>query len=333
MGPFLIPSRSRPTVHIARKVPRQIVKMIFDFLGASDQVCFSLSCKYLFACLYSYLETQDVELHQLIPFERRQILVPNAIKQPRIQLLLQLENDRWKYCSECWTLHPVPRRQSRRSILLSALKRRKPSPYCSSCHLFRRQTCPMPCLGEVDICPCLTITFRDKLYLIETCRQARQTQTDGDKYRESDSDLPSFGQNHKALWHKCTFTDHSSAKVKVTTTLRIDEESNSLHVSNLYNFEFSPNHPKKALPSDIETPLMCPHEHTGYWLDKFFDEAGSNYVGWAKDFSSLSSIQYDMGGWGRSKASDVQRSFQLTIARNLGNDKLPYKIWDQHRRR
>ncbi|KAK2755906.1 hypothetical protein FQN54_005702 [Arachnomyces sp. PD_36] len=167
-----------------------------------------------------------------------------------------------------------------------------------------------------------------------TCRQARQTQADGNKYRKSDSDLPNFGQNHKALWHKCTFSDHPSAKVKVTTTLRIDEESNSLHVSNQYNFEFPPlYHPEKALSSNIETSLTCPHQNTGFWLEKFFDEAGSKYVGWAKDFSSLASIGYDMGGWGRTKASDVQRSFQLTIARNLGNDKLPNKIWDQHRRR
>lgn len=87
-----------------------------------------------------------MQLPQLLPPEKRPILCPNAKKRPRIQLLLQLENNRWKYCSECWSLHPHSMWRTLRSIW-----RLHQKPYCSSCHLLRGQSCYMPYAGEVDI--------------------------------------------------------------------------------------------------------------------------------------------------------------------------------------
>lgn len=313
MARFRIFPQSPSTNHTVQKLPQEIVNMIFALLSVPDQVCFSLCCKRLLAYLHSYLEAQETRLPQLLPRERRPVLCPNAKKRPRRQLLLQLQNNRWKYCSECWSLHPQFTWRDLRSI---CRRRQKPS--------------HKPSGGEIDICPCLTITFRDKMHLIETCRNAREPTRQN---RSNVRDNPSFGKLHESLWHNCTFADHPFAKANVTTTLWTEESIGCLRVSNLYKFEILQGNPSQTLPPSLKATLTRPHKGTENWLGRFFDEAGSSFLGWNKKYPPCPSFRYDEGNWGGSMVTgEGPQSFELTITRNLGNDDWSSKrFWNHYR--
>lgn len=141
-----------------RIVPPKLIERILALLPTPDQICFGLSCRYIFACLDRYLKTQGVKLRQLLPPEERVMLCPNAKEKPRIQLLLRLNNDRWRYCHDRWTLHP------------DALCHARPQrPCCFKCYFLKANFKCMPYAGKVDICSCTSITFREKLHLIQLC--------------------------------------------------------------------------------------------------------------------------------------------------------------------
>jgi len=146
-----IDSISQCNVHtLCLRIPSEMVALILTFLSTPDQICFSLSCKYVLNCFRSSLKAQGMQLAQLLPPEEHSIICPNVGTKPRIHLLRRLENDRWKYCCECWTLHPQ-----------STLKTHQ-EPYCFQCQTIHGQNCSnhgicMAYAGEVDICPCLTV--------------------------------------------------------------------------------------------------------------------------------------------------------------------------------
>lgn len=63
-----------------QKLPPEVVGVIFTYLTALDQVCFSLGCKYLFACFHSFLQAHDLQLAQLLPPEKRQKLYQSSLE-------------------------------------------------------------------------------------------------------------------------------------------------------------------------------------------------------------------------------------------------------------
>lgn len=298
---------------IVQNVPQEIIEIVFAFLSVPDRVCFSLSCKHIFACLHSFLEAQNTRLPQLLPREKRSVLCPNAKKRPRNQLLLRLENNRWKYCSDCWVLHPHTKWWAR---FLSG-------PYCPKCHLFPERTCSILPAGEVDICPCLSITFRDKLHLMETCKCAQGASHQGREYYYNNILYHSFGGR---LQHECTFMDHPFAKVEVHTILSIEGKNTSLHVQTRYKFEIL-----QESASGMKTPFICLHKDTGNWLRRFFDEAGSSFLGWPR-YNYSRSLSCDWSDWRKSMTGEGPYSFEITVNRNLGNDKWPNKFWNRNRR-
>jgi hypothetical protein len=149
------------------------------------------------------------------------MLCLNAQKPPRIQLLLRLENDRWKYCNECWNLHPHSTWRALRvnwRLLFHQIR-------YNYRYKHPEQICDVLYAGEADLCPCLTITFRDKLFLIEKCRQVKQGKKE---YYNDFNNHPNFGTlDKKAIWHICSFTDHPFAKVQVTTFLAESPDATS----------------------------------------------------------------------------------------------------------
>ena len=178
----------------------------------------SLGCKYTFACFHSFIKLHGKQISQLLPPIRRPIPCSNAMEWPRIQLLLRLENDRWKFCSQCWSLHP----HSKWRALQSTWKLHQKS-FCSECHppgaqkcyLPGAQKCFLPYAGDVDICPCLSITFHEKLHLIEACKSADTAASHEHEYSYANILRPSSLDNlRRGLSHKCTFADHPSAKVQ-----------------------------------------------------------------------------------------------------------------------
>ena len=316
---------SRSRTWTIQEIPPEIVHMIFEILSIPDLICFSLSCKYTLTCLYSFLKKLAVPLHNLLPHEERPILSPNAQRKPIVQLLHQLENSRWKYCSECWNLHPRPKPP--RGLLGMSINRSHKEPHCSNCLVLREQYICTPYTGEVDICPCLTITFRDKTRLIEACKRARESTHNGREYY-FDNILyhSSYGKLQKELWHDCTFTDHPFTNVQVQTSFWIEGRTINLHVKNVYRFKLS-----EGIPSQVLSPSMkclpCAHGDIGAWLGRFFTEAGSSFRGWGEKPPSRPSFLY----WDdleRKRTRREPRPFEITVIRDLGNTAWPNMIWE-----
>lgn len=176
--------------------------------------------------------------------------------------------------------------------------------------------------GEVEICPCLTISFRDKLALIEACKNASKQVRDGRRHYFNNA-LYSNGSN--VLWHKCTFSDHPFMKVEVQTSFRYDEEIRNLRVESFCLFK---EKTAETLASGMKTRLKCPHQATRKWLREFFDEAGSSFSGWHNGFLSFPNPRVV---WEDSDNGNEPRSFDLCVVRNLGNSKWPNTKWTEKR--
>lgn len=292
----------KSTTPYIRTVPYELVRMILDLVSVQDRVCFALSCRYLFSCLNAYLKTQKLELRQLFPPEKRVPFCPNVKQRPRIQFLVRLENERWKFCPACWKLH------------LRSSRGHRDEYYRHRHHLFGlRVTTPYP--SEVDLCPCLSISFRDKLELMETCNLVGDITHRGRKYYHNKTFYhPSSG---RYLHHDCTFTNHPFAKVQIGTELWYDEESRSLRIHNRYHFETN----QKA-----EGALAYPQTDLMDWLEKFFYDAGLWYLGCPGTGPSPTSF------WIRGDLQPTDElgvsSFNMSVIRDLGNAEWPNKSWD-----
>lgn len=100
-----------PLADTFQKIPPEVVERIFIFLPfAPDLICFSLSCKYIFACFQSLLKLHEIRLSQLMWLQ--------PLQGPWLtwKLLHRLENDRWKFCTWCEKLHPYSTWRAFRSI-------------------------------------------------------------------------------------------------------------------------------------------------------------------------------------------------------------------------
>lgn len=297
-----------------RSVPPELIERILGLLTTPDQICFGLSCRYIFACLERYLKTQGMKICELFPPEERVMLCPNAKEKPRIQLLLRLKNDRWKYCHDCSTLHP------------SALCRVRPQkPCCFKCYFLKADFQCMPYAGKVDICPCTSITFRDKLHLI---RQCKDTQTHilrpgeiifGDNVPLNADSRKPYGN----LRHDCEFTGHSSIGVRIRTDFWLSEMDMSLCVINQYEFKTLHESPSVSL----STIPVCSYKDIKSWVRRVFHDGGSSFRGWDK---SRSTRLLEHRGWERVKSWEDTYTSQVMIFRNLGNWKWPNKDWTNH---
>jgi hypothetical protein len=178
--------------------------------------------------------------------------------------------------------------------------------------------------GEVEICPCLTTSFPDKLALIAACKNASKQVHNG---RRDYFNKALYSNGSKVLWHKCTFTDHPFMKVEVLTSFSYDEEFQNLRVEVFYTFK---GKSPETLASGMKTRSKCPHQATRKWLREFFDEAGSSFSGWHDG-----SLSFPSPGvvWEDSDNGKEWRSFDLCVVRNLGNRKWPNKRWTNKRRK
>ncbi|KAL2855183.1 hypothetical protein BJX68DRAFT_264331 [Aspergillus pseudodeflectus] len=147
-------------------LPEAILHKIFNSVPSPiDQVCLLLACKKF----HNTFVSTGVLNRREFAFPRLKSR-PHADPQPRgsdpanattttietssrTTLLIRLEDNRWKYCAACLHLHP--KRE------FSWFERGKPP-------LERR--C-MPNAGIIDLCPCFSLTFRDRNKIAEYLRK------------------------------------------------------------------------------------------------------------------------------------------------------------------
>ncbi|RHZ57600.1 hypothetical protein CDV55_105976 [Aspergillus turcosus] len=135
-------------------LPECLLRDIFELLQPVDQACLSLSCKLLFYLFGSVLEREEFRFPRLLHIKVPRLCL-NKPDIPRNQLLLRLEDARWRLCGACLRLHP-----------------RKEFP------LFSLRTPPLQrrCMtyaGIVDLCPCLSLTFRDRARIVKLLKLQR----------------------------------------------------------------------------------------------------------------------------------------------------------------
>ncbi|KAJ5794500.1 hypothetical protein N7457_001099 [Penicillium paradoxum] len=116
---------------------------IFESLDLVDQVCFALTCKFLFATYKGTVKDKAI-LPQQPTIHRLPLSFVNSDDKLRVRLLVRLENSQWAYCAECFLLKPR-RMFAPDSLAVLPLKRR-----CESYN------------GVIKFCPCLYFTLRDR---------------------------------------------------------------------------------------------------------------------------------------------------------------------------
>jgi hypothetical protein len=140
-------------------LPEAILGKIFDALSSIDQVCFLLACK----TFRDIFVSTGVTMRREFAFPRPGLhpqpggidpanATPTGVSS-RTTLLIRLEDNRWKFCIACLRLHP--------KCEFSWFERGK-SPL---------ERCCMPNAGIVDVCPCLSLTFRDRNKIAEYLRK------------------------------------------------------------------------------------------------------------------------------------------------------------------
>lgn len=293
--------RSQSTTSPIQTIPPEIVDMIFTLLNIPDQICFSLSCKYVFARFNSLLKLHGTHKSQLLPPEDRPLLCPNASNRPRVQLLLQLENRRWKFCTHCWTLHPHSRwRHARASICVPPLISKR---------------CYLPYAKTADLCPCLQIPISEEKHLKRACKHVDSAA----RYAGVLDPLPGTDPSYRGLVHKCTFRPetHPSVKVRIRTLLWVDRRTDILRVHQRFKIEFSRPYFVK-LPRDGGLSAPCLDRPPGKWLECSFQNTGSDFLLGDKGLGScvLAGSWY---GWDKYSSGEGPGVIKLSMNRTLGN--------------
>ncbi|KAL4969955.1 F-box protein [Aspergillus stella-maris] len=168
------------------KLPIHILTQIFDLLPLLDQACLALTCKsfhFIFNAVLEHEQFRFPRLYQLELLESPSGTPPlNLDLRPvsslyikegsrhyarnaglgklgytRHQLLLRLEDRRLKYCVKCMKLH------HRESFAQPTYH--GPMVYRDYCWSEA---------GVVDICPCISLTIRDKARIVQCLRRMKK---------------------------------------------------------------------------------------------------------------------------------------------------------------
>ncbi|PYH50713.1 F-box protein [Aspergillus niger CBS 101883] len=298
-------------------LPPEVVEKIFEFLSTPDLICFGLSCRYNLCRLKAYFEEQKIQLHQLLPIEKRKTIYTEIKQQPRLQFLLRLESAHWRYCRDCQVLHPDSTWQALRDFKDTRRKRTK---CCSRCSFQSGSLLCMPYAGEVEICPCTRITFVDKLHLIQLCKkEKRLVRLD----KKKSLSHPSSRKLQNDLQHFCVFNGNPLFKVKIQTDILYDDDGWELYLYNSYRIYTTGEFPSKSLRS----LMACPHKDIDGLARQIFHDGGSSFTGWDKARSPRS-VKYC--GWTKyENAGRCYYSLTINTERNLGGTKWPDKAWSR----
>ncbi len=238
------------------ELPLDILLLIVPYLPLVSQVCLALTCKRLYRLLRPALDDEQLAWPRYLasPLTLRKELGSQP-HLPRINLLLQLEDARWLYCSDCLKLHPYscfPRGyvgipQSRRH-----------------CRYYG---------GIVDLCSCLALTYTNGQRLSEWIQTGIPGQ---DLHRDIRRQFRYQMLNDKRfLIHKCSVTSQPDVFLTLTIVMTLDA-GECLLVSTRYNVYWSTPHKHLGdmvndreayrAPFDTEPVLLCPDIHALAWL-------------------------------------------------------------------
>lgn len=306
---ILHPRRSKAKTFL--NVPPEVVDEVFALLPGADQICFSLSCRYAFACFQIFIERHGMRAADILPWSQRPII--NSTRTARSKLLLRLQNSRWVYCSQCWSLH----RYSVWHALQSNWKLYQ-RPCTPTCDVARTGKCSLPYAGEVDICPCGRLTFHQRQHLDDFTRRPYDRMAHG---------AYDGGYEHMIgrLLHRCVFRRNPLAQVEISSSIWAEENTKLGWILNEFRFEiYRPDSPESKL---LLQPLLHQYPYRPKnWLHDFFSESGSDF------FIGPNAAGCVCAHLDPNTTPEGRWVIWVLLKRNLGYDRWPSSNWKFHRR-
>lgn len=232
----------------------------------------------------------------------------------RICLLRRLQNSRWKFCAQCWTLHP-------RSIWNIQPFWRLDHKVCSyGCNTLGSRKCYLPYAGEVDMCPCSILNIHHKLQLISLCYHQPLDSKGGVQLDSKGGAQHLTNRSCKCiemLQHTCTFNANPIAQVQINVSFSFGCQDQSLRMRTRMLFDFTNSTPSQLEDFWNKRRHICVRENTGKWVDEFFREAGYLFGG-EQDWKPCQWFSWDVSDEG---------PLEITVNRNLGKREWPSKSW------
>lgn len=147
--PFHILARTtKPTEkRILSDLPLELVEHVFSYLPLPSKVCLTISSKGFYQ-LFSHVLGANELRFPLMPRDSLKYVSSEAYRL-RMTLLAQLENRSWACCGRCQKLHL--RHEFHKDPLHYA-------PWVRACATYA---------GIMDLCPCVSLTVRDRARVIE----------------------------------------------------------------------------------------------------------------------------------------------------------------------
>lgn len=265
-------------------IPLEIVEIIYQFLSSLDRACLALSCKSLYEHYVSYTKNRGIFMLSSLS---------------RTNLLRHLKNERWVYCNQCDNLH-----RHTKWGWLHITRMCNPKPLRFKFQPF----CYAQPVGEVDLCPCWTITLHDKRHPVENFLSQRGS---FGCPASSTSPPPRF-------LHSCEFS-HPLAAVYIKSKAWVNMFTDTFQVENEFVFQIAKENSSLELFKKIS--LRLSRYETESWLKDFFGEAGSEFF-----IGNESSNWYQCHGWDHTGTRPY--SFMILLHRNLGGGRGPCKGWE-----
>lgn len=230
-----------------------VLQIISDIESDLDRLCLALTCRSLLELTNCWpLPPELRESTIALPAWLYGRYYPNdKIRSDRWELLRRLENAHWRRCMGCYKLHPVS--EFRKLDLWTSANRR---------------TCIFGKLvGVVRLCPCVEMTFRDKLRITKELirRKQEDQQPEGDNEAQHGSEnhtrglLPGFdtvtGQ-HECIY-ECNDSWDRFKRIKVQRKLKFNlDTDHSLILEAEYKVTEMDSRPDDT---KLGALLLCPH--------------------------------------------------------------------------
>ena len=311
-----INARQRADSNVFRKLPSELIQLIFKLLSDVDKICFGLSNN---AAFYGYATPRrpigddhwppaysidsSASKERLSKRSKRH-KISLGLKD-RAELFLRLQDKRSLYCRQCYNIHKRSIGRAFRSFLGLM-------PKCS------------PRYGPVvEICPCSTLPVHQAR---EYMMIARMPESEQQLYHRNDRECsePSLGceGGNMQFTHQCTFKDHFPAIVHIRTRMWLDKGTMSLQLQNVFRFDVSELTPAQLKHLGNLNVNKCMHQDTKGWLQEFFKQSKPRV-----DMDFLESDYCQWLGWEERKTDESPQAFGIVLHRDLGGARWHDKRW------
>ncbi|KAL4872884.1 hypothetical protein BDV12DRAFT_161699 [Aspergillus spectabilis] len=208
-------------------LPVDILLLITPLLPLSSQACLALTCKPLYSLFGDILKDERLSWPRLLATKSYDTILGNP-NSPRTRLLHQLQDERFRYCASCLKLHP------------GGVCVNKPPPLS-----FKRE-------NVVDLCPCLALTFGDRLRLGEWLDTGVPSMRLPPRIHAAFRLSVTRRSAEPCLIHECSMTGHADVLVNLAMTVTTHNDSTRcLIVQTKYHLQWKKKPPITPLDPDF----------------------------------------------------------------------------------